>query len=92
MCEQCYRVYGSPAPDDAARAAAPIIAKADNFGALHIAVEDWNLEDDNIAWLAGPENADHPRWNDDERAALKALQSLTLAQRAAALALVRGYI
>jgi hypothetical protein len=89
MCEGCYRDYGSPKPDDAARAVVPLIdAVYDDGGVgggLHVVVDDWNLEDEHLIWCLGQ------GLSEDERQCAEALLALSLEQRAAALAIYDGF-
>jgi hypothetical protein len=67
-------------------AALPLLREGDPFGPLHIAIEDWNLDDDNIAFCL-KESEGHP----DHEIAL-ALSRMSLPERATALALADGYL
>lgn len=90
MCQGCYEEYGRPAPDEAARGVVPLIAavyeRCPVGGRLHIVVDDWNLDDEDIAYCLGN---DIP---DVDRKCGEALASLTVDQRAAALAIYNGYV
>lgn len=75
MCLGCWEEEGKPfAVTDAVRAWAPKFREADPFGALHIVVEDWNLDDENIAYCRRRADA-------DETALLDALQSMSEGER-----------
>jgi hypothetical protein len=49
MCLACWEDEGRPyRMTDAVREWVPAFSAADKFGALHVVVEDWNLDDENI--------------------------------------------
>lgn len=90
MCHTCWTKAGSPQIDsEKVRAAVKLIAavyeRSSVGGGLHIAVDDYNLSDEDIDWClqhlaeyADPENID------DERACGEALRALTEHERYAA--------
>ena len=90
MCQDCYAAYNNPLPGPAAIAVQPLIAAVYEHnsagGNLHIVLEDWNLEDSLIARCVRTDDV-----TEAELACAQALISMPLEQRAAALALYRGY-
>jgi hypothetical protein len=90
MCDNCYTLYGRPLPDTEAHDAVPYIravADEDEFmGALHIVLDDWNLEDEHLHMCQT--NLE----TSTERACATVFARMTVAQRAAALALYEGFI
>jgi hypothetical protein len=51
MCYGCWEEQGSPKIDTPEiRALAELSLGVDPFGGFHIAVEDWNLEDDDLTF------------------------------------------
>ncbi len=101
MCLSCWRECGSPAIDtpavrDAARASAAVHDFHGAGGGLHIVLDDWNLEDEQVAWCLLPENlAQYGSPDPAERAqeiyAGLAFLALTEDERASALALEEGW-
>ena len=107
MCENCWDKYGhhvidTPVVRDAAAAIASLYEVARSGGRLHIVVDDWNLDDDNLDFCEDliknePDRDDsdfggeEPDQRDRERACLGALRRLTEAERGAALALADGF-
>jgi hypothetical protein len=100
MCIQCWNEFGRVQIDSAAvREAAASIAKVYEFscvgGNLHIAIEDWNIEDDNLDFCAKSirENVDEagPEQLDAEARCLGLLRALTEDERASALAFHDGF-
>lgn len=92
MCIGCWREYGSPTIDNVTvRAAVCLIGAVYDApggsvgGGLHCILDDYNIED---GFLAGGDQDLH---NDHERACLAALRTMTLDERASALALYDGY-
>lgn len=102
MCYVCYVRYGQPAVvTEKTLAAAAAIRRVYDFdcsgGAAHIVVADWTLEDHHITWCMDVALHQHQERRSEEeiaatRACLEALQALTLAERATALALHDGII
>jgi hypothetical protein len=96
MCHGCWVEYGQPQIDSSAvREAARAIAAVYDFscvgGDLHIVIDDWNLEDDNLEWCAGEidKNEFHASTEQlaSERLCLDLLRPLSEDERASALAL-----
>ena len=88
MCEACWNNSGRPelrTPE--IEAVAKLIEAADPYGALHIVVDDWNLEDDHIQFCRAEDRA-----TDDERALCDRLLAMTLKERASAMALADGFV
>lgn len=103
MCLSCWEEAGSPRDESAAvktaaRLIADLYAANGAGGLLHVAVDDFNLEDRDVAWcraeMESPsgqafmanEGSVTEHWN-----ALVALEGLTKRQRWAAVALHDGY-
>jgi hypothetical protein len=101
MCLDCWDGYGSPAIDTPdVRLAAKLIADVYEFscvgGNLHIAIDDWNLDDEDLDFChdairkidvhEAPPDQLNAEW-----AALIALRDLTEEGRASALALHNGF-
>lgn len=77
MCLGCWEEEDRPFKmTDAVREWAPKFAEADHWGAMHIVVEDWNLEDHNIEFCLN-----QPEVTPDEIALCKALQAMTWEER-----------
>jgi hypothetical protein len=92
MCYGCYEQAGLPEPTAAAREVAQILRACDDYsGPLHILIEDWNVEDDDLAFCGNPSEHRRPLY-DIERQALVAMRGLTIDQRYAALAVAEGYV
>jgi len=102
MCSECWRKhYGgvkkySPEIDAAVEAIAKVYEHTMSGGHLHIVVDDFNLEDDSLAFcrreLKAPLMADETQEKRDaEEACLDLLEKLSVEDRAAALALHDGY-
>ena len=103
MCRGCWEEYGSPEiKTEATRAAAKLAERVYEFscvgGNLHIVLDDWNIEDENIAWCRERINRirsgtieqyddTDPQQLEAEDACLKALEPMTLEERASALAI-----
>lgn len=96
MCEGCWIEAGSPAIDTpSVRRLAALTDAAERageeFGALHIVISDWNVEDEHLLWCIGPENsADVALTPEGAAFAAFALQ-LSEVERTSALALNAGY-
>ena len=99
MCFGCYVEQGSPAIiSERTQTAAALIAKVYEFnevgGALHIVVDDWNLDDSSLKWCAG--HIPTSDGSDDQKAAetacLEALAALSVEERASALAIHDGFL
>jgi hypothetical protein len=73
----CWEEEGRPFKmTDTVREWAPKFAEADHFGPLHIIVEDWNLEDDNIEYCRNL-----PQSGPADIALCEALQAMTWEER-----------
>lgn len=49
MCLGCWQEEGRPfGITDAVKKWAPVFREIDPYGAMHIVVDDWNLDDDNL--------------------------------------------
>lgn len=59
----------------------------DNGGALHVAVDDWNLDDESVLWCG----QDNGPLDDTERACWESLMALSEHERATALAIHEGF-
>lgn len=109
MCEGCYEEYGRPAIiTDRTLAAAELVRQVYDFsgvgGNLHIVVDDWNIEDDNLEFCSKEIAAGgyfDPKYPEEkpsseqlavERRCCDALMRMTLDERASALALYGGYL
>lgn len=88
MCYGCYIEAGSPTVmSQAVLAIAPRLRKADPYGACHIVVSDWNLEDEHIEFCR-----DEPEASDEDRTLMTDLLALSEDERHTAMALADGYI
>lgn len=88
MCEGCYEAYGRPKRiTPAVLEAAPLLREADEFGALHIVVSDWNLEDEHIDFCGKQASI-----TSAEQHLLDILKVMSFAERVTALALAEGYL
>lgn len=101
MCYSCYEDYGKPTiVTDEIRQAAKLIegvyGYADDGGHLHVALDDWNLNDSSLDFCERRINDLGHVTGEDELAAslacLKALQALSVSHRAAALAIHEGFL
>lgn len=89
MCIGCYEDYGSPMPDAVSSATIPLVEAVYEWSAvggnLHIVLDDWNIEDENLASC----------WEGDltaaEAACLIAFEAMKVEQRAACLAEYDGF-
>ena len=89
MCYGCYMKEGAPVlMTDAVKAIAPRIRDADSFGGLHIVVEDWNLEDEDIQWCVDRAEG----ITESERQLGRDMLALSFDERVTAMALADGYI
>lgn len=101
MCQSCWEAYGSPTiVNERTKAAAKLIGEVyEHHGAggnCHTIVDDWNLED----WCVDDSLknvTENPLGEDQEeiaasKACLEALKSMSLQERASALALHDGYV
>lgn len=86
MSYACWEDYGRPACDTPeVRRAAKLIEDADDCGALHLLVADWNATKGDIAFCR------HDNPTADEVVLLDLLKSMPHQHRIAALALAEGY-
>jgi hypothetical protein len=103
MCEGRYEEYGRPSIVNAKTlAAAALVCKVYEFscggGNLHIVLDDWNLEDDNIEFCSrqiangGYEGRDSAEELAVERECCDAFAAMTMDERASALALYDSYL
>jgi len=98
MCMGCYEKYGSPSiVNEKTERAAELIGRVYEWNAVggnaHIVLDDWNLEDEHVAWCR-EHISTSDGYNDypeeqliAERECLAFLADLSLDERASALAL-----
>lgn len=90
MCEDCYKKYEfvpvTPAIEAAADAIGEVYEESSAGGRLHVAIDDWNLGDDVLAYCGN--EVETPA----ERACWEKLSGLTERERATALALYSDVI
>jgi hypothetical protein len=87
MCYGCWEDEGCPAIDnDSVRKAAEAAHELDPFGAFHIVVEDWNVDDGNIEFCMKEDDA-----TEQELAWGRLLLSMSFDERLSALALADGF-
>lgn len=103
MCYGCWQDAGFPyIVNDATRQAVYLIGKVDNYGNLHIVVDDWNMEDecieacrrDVLSAMTGkpvPKTCTLPEILQAELACADHLLSMTEDERYSAMAMVEGY-
>lgn len=99
MCHQCWEYEGSPQIDcDGVREAAALVQEVYLFaptgGNLHIVLDDFNLNNDDLAFCQRRiESADYSReeWRQVERKCCEAMMGLDRQGRASAIALAFGY-
>jgi hypothetical protein len=88
MCYGCWAEEGRPTKmTPAVIEIAPLLREADEFGAMHIAVSDWNLDDDNIEFCRDYETA-----TPDEKSLCAKLLAMSYPERLSAMALAEGFI
>lgn len=98
MCENCWREYGSPKLDSPQiREAIPLIGDVYKYhlagGALHIVLDDWNLDDNDIKHCRDYVADDtEPEQRDAELACLECFSNLSIDERASALARYDGFL
>lgn len=90
MCQSCWSKMGMPRIDNArVRRAAALVARLYEEqpvgGRWHIVTDDWNLEDDHVAWCVASPADDLPTSVDAELGQL--LTAMTEAERGSALGL-----
>lgn len=86
MCYGCFIDY-TPVVNDRVIAAARLVEPVDPYGALHVIVDDFNIEDEHI--LSARDDGD---LTSDDLALLDAFEKMTEDERASALALHDGFI
>lgn len=94
MCQGCWTDYGRPAIDNerVRRAVAAVDALYEWHGAgggMHIVTDDWNVEDDSVAFCRERIQRDG---DERERQCLEAVALLTVDERASALAMKWGMV
>jgi hypothetical protein len=88
MCYGCWVEEGKLAVmSDAVLKAAPLIRAADDCGAMHIVVSDWNLDDDHIEFCKNYETA-----TPEDVVLCDLMAAMTYDERLSAMALADGYI
>ena len=103
MCYGCYEEFGKPTiVNDLTKAAAVAIARVYECrcagGNLHIVVDDWNLDDEDIAFCikyignGGFEGQDDPEKLIAESECAEMLKRMTLEERVSALAIYDGFL
>ena len=102
MCYSCYKEYGCPAiVNEATKHAAKLVEQVYEWscvgGNAHIVLDDFNIEDSSIDWCLKDATSLNIRdacqeQLDVERECLLAFKSLTIEERASALALFEGWI
>lgn len=98
MCRVCYENYGSPRivnsrTLEAAANIKRVFEQSAVGGNLHIVVDDWNLDDDNLQY--GIRNAkDDPdkEKGEVELACAELLMSMPMDERASAMAISEGWL
>jgi hypothetical protein len=96
MCKDCWQEFGAPIIDspairEAARLAKALLEEFPTGGAMHIVVDDFNIDDEDIQWCLRPENALRGHLETSERNFGVAFLDLSVTERASALALSEGY-
>jgi len=91
MCISCWQEYGSPKIiNENVLSAVEVIRELYDEscvgGNLHIVVDDWNIEDENLAWCGAKE------LSDTEKKCFDALSLLSIGERASALAIVEELV
>lgn len=94
MCEACYISYGSPKKitnktNECVNIVERIYENYPSGGALHVVLDDWNLEDDIVGYLF--DGADGVSLSGDERKCISLLNDMTIDERATVLAIFDGY-
>ena len=94
MCHGCYEEYGAPTLDTPAirRAAAAVERLYETHGAggfMHIVTDDWNLEDEHVAFCGSVRCVEilGREMDECERECFNALEPLSIKERASALAM-----
>jgi len=90
VCEGCWREYGSPREINARVLEASRLAeKCDEYGPLHILIDDWNLENDHFPFLRAEAEKVGAK---DDLALLDMLAPMSEDERATVLAIREGFI
>lgn len=77
MCLGCWEREGRPYEvTDAVKRWAPVFAETNGWGAMHIVIEDWNLDDGNLEFCRG-----QPEVTPDEIKLIDAMQAMTWEER-----------
>lgn len=88
MCLGCYAKAGAPREiTPAVLAIYHRLREADEFGACHIVVADWNVDDDDLAFCR-----DQPEATPEDRELMTGMLALSAAERHTAMALADGYM
>ena len=98
MCYACWDELGKPAILNAKTRALPSLIKAvyaeptgGSGGLLHIVLDDWNIENDSIAYCA--DEANHSRlMTAAESACIDHMFDMTIEERASGMALESGWL
>lgn len=102
MCYCCWEEYDKAQIDNpnvrtAAASIEELYRHAPTGGRMHIATDDWNLEDENLAFCRSmidnyqPYEFDTPETIEAEKKCLEALEKLTFEERVSAIALESGF-
>lgn len=88
MCYSCWEDdYAKPEIETPTiRALVPLIQKANPYGALHIVIDDWNLDDDDLAYCETCTNL-----TDLDREIINLMRSISVEERASAMAFADGF-
>jgi hypothetical protein len=82
MCLGCWEEEGRPYKvTDAVRKLAPKFQAADGWGPLHVVVEDWNLDDNNLECCRSCITSVDLETYKDEIALIEAMQAMTWEER-----------
>lgn len=88
MCYGCWQEEGKPVKmTPSVIEIAPLLREADEFGAMHIAVSDWNFDDEDIEICRECHTA-----TPDEKELCSRLLALDIEERLSAMALADGFI
>ena len=106
MCMECWEVYGSPKivsgkTESCARAIGNVYSHHEAGGALHVIIDDWNLQDafvneckEDIEKTEYRNDPDDPVPDDRleaERECVRQLEAMSEEERASAMAIYHGY-
>jgi hypothetical protein len=87
MCSGCWEIYGKPAiVTPAILRAAQLARECDEYGPLHILLEDWNIEDEHFPYLRSEMRSPA------EIELIELMAPMTLEERASVLALEWGLV